>query len=321
MLDHLMAHERSLFEHFCHDACVLPMDTLPFWQNQFSRLAKKMYPKRSAGRSVVKAEHAALLARISSEGPLRSTDFKSLKKKKQVTWTKPVHKQGLDYLWLKGELAVSKRVNFSKYYDLAERVFPQELKDIVVDDVERIDWLSMNAFQRLGFGTTGDVMRFWEACTLDETKQWCDQNSEQLIDVSVESADGEYANFLAHQSLKAILRNPPKPTTRIRIINPFDPLMRDRKRLERLFGFEYRIEIYTPAEKRQYGYYVYPLLEGDSFVGRIEVRHDRKANDMMVDNLWTESGVKFGRGRMAKLESELERLRRFCGADGVYWSA
>jgi len=320
MLNRLMAEDRLLFEHFSHDACVLPMDTLPYWRHQFSRMAQKMYPKRSCARSAVQKEHAELLKRILNEGPLRSNDFKSVTKKKPAAWTKPLHKQGLDYLWLNGELAVTKRVNFSKYYDLSERVYPQALAEAVINDAERIDWLTSNAFKRLGFGTKGDVMRFWESCSLDETKQWCETHANQLINVTVESADGEHFSCQAHQSLKAVLKGLPKPTTRLRIINPFDPLVRDRKRVKHLFGFDYRIEIYTPAEKRTYGYYVYPMLECDSFVGRIEVRHERKANEIIVDNLWTESGVKFGRGRMVRLESELERLRRFCGADSVRWS-
>jgi len=81
--------------------------------------------------------------------------------------------------------------------------------------------------------------------------------------------------------------------------------VRDRKRLEKIFGFEYTIEMYTPKAKRQYGYYIYPLLEYDQFVGRIEVRHDSESNLLHVDNLWPEQGVSFGKGRMKKLESEL----------------
>ena len=113
----------------------------------------------------------------------------------------------------------------------------------------------------------------------------------------------------------------PAPTSRLRILNPFDPVIRDRNRLTRLFGFDYRIEIFVPAAKRQWGYYVYPLLEGDRFVGRIEVKSDRDKGELSVHALWPEPGVTWTEGRQAKLEAELGRLARFVGARDVVWLA
>lgn len=321
MLDRLLSQERSVFEHFSHDACVLPMDTLPYWTEQFRRRAKKISATGWGKHLLGRKDRAAMIERIRNEGPLRSNDFKSPESDKpKIAWAKPAHKQTLDYLWLNGELAVSKRVKFSKYYDLSERVYPEHWAKRAVSVQERIHWLCSNALTRLGYGAAGDIMRFWEACNLEETKQWCEQNAKHLNNVSVDGADGQSLDLLSHRSQASLLKKPPKPTTRLRVISPFDPIVRDRKRLARVFGFDYRIEIYTPAAKRQYGYYVYPLLEFDAFVGRIEIRHDRQTNQLCVDNLWSEDGIAFGKGRMAKLESELERLRRFCAADTVSWS-
>ena len=111
----------------------------------------------------------------------------------------------------------------------------------------------------------------------------------------------------------------PAPTLRLRILNPFDPVIRDRNRLSRLFGFDYRIEIFVPAAKRRWGYYVYPLLEGDRFVGRIEVKSDRVRGELSVIALWPEPGVKWTSARQAKLDAELGRLARFVGATDVVW--
>jgi len=312
-----MTEERQVFEHFCHDACVLPISTLPYWQHQFDRRAKQF---RSSSL-FSKKDRNALLKRIREEGPLCSSDFKSpAARKPKVAWSKPAHKQTLDYLWLKGELAVAKRVNFSKYYDLAERIYPQRLIDAEISDNDRINWLCVNAMQRLGFGSVGDVMRFWDACSLDETRRWSEENAARVTKVTMACANGDDIAVLTYKANCPLRFQPPAPTGRLRILSPFDPLVRDRKRLLRLFGFDYRIEIYKPAAQRQYGYYVYPLLEYDVFVGRIEVRHDRSANRLMVDNLWHEPGIKFGKARMSKLNSELGRLKRFCGADEVLWS-
>ncbi|MHA1538515.1 MAG: DNA glycosylase AlkZ-like family protein, partial [Alphaproteobacteria bacterium] len=110
------------------------------------------------------------------------------------------------------------------------------------------------------------------------------------------------------------------PTSRLRILNPFDPSIRDRKRLSRLFGYDYRIEIFVPAVKRRWGYYVYPLLEGDRFVGRIEVKAERNAGVLTVLNIWAEAGVKWTAGRAGKIDAELDRLARFVGVNVVNWS-
>ena len=96
-------------------------------------------------------------------------------------------------------------------------------------------------------------------------------------------------------------------------MNPFDPVIRARNRLARLFGFDYRVEMFVPAAKRVWGYYVFPILEGDRFIGRIEVKADRKRSTLTVLNFWKEPGVKWPPARHAKLEAELDRMRRFIG--------
>jgi len=319
-LEHLLARDRAVFEHFCHDACLLPMEFLPFWQEQFKRRAE-LYSSSGWNPSVLdKKSQQQVKDRISQEGPLCSKDFKTdAPKSPKATWSKPEHKKMLDYLWFKGDLAVAKRPKFIKYYDLAERIFPADYRKKKVSEPERIQWLAVNALQRMGFGTAGDMMRFWEACSLSDMQQWCEDNQSRLQFVQIESVTGESNKAFILKEQRSRIANPPKPSNRLRIINPFDPLVRDRKRLEKIFGFEYTIEMYTPKDKRQYGYYVYPLLEYDRFVGRIEVRHSSESNLLHVDNLWPEEGIRFGKGRMQKLESELERLRKFCGAESVHW--
>mgnify|MGYP003700814477 CR=1 FL=1 len=100
----------------------------------------------------------------------------------------------------------------------------------------------------------------------------------------------------------------------MRVLSPFDPALRDRNRAEFLFGFRYRIEIFVPEAKRQYGYYVFPLLEGDRLIGRIDMK--RADDRLAVRALWPEPGVAMGKGRMARLERELDRIARFAGAAG-----
>jgi uncharacterized protein YcaQ len=105
----------------------------------------------------------------------------------------------------------------------------------------------------------------------------------------------------------------------LRILNPFDPAIRDRARLKRLFGFEYTVEMFVPAAKRVWGYYVYPMLEGDRLVGRIEVKADRKQGCLSVQKLWWEPGVRTSAQRRKKLDGELDRLARLVGVSDVVW--
>ena len=101
------------------------------------------------------------------------------------------------------------------------------------------------------------------------------------------------------------------------MLSPFDPALRDRARAEFLFGFRYRIEVFVPELKRVFGYYVFPLLEGDRLVGRIDVK--RAGEVLAVRAVWPEPGVTWGKGRQAKLEAELARLAGFVGSERVEW--
>jgi uncharacterized protein len=110
---------------------------------------------------------------------------------------------------------------------------------------------------------------------------------------------------------------PPDPTARLRILSPFDPALRDRDRAEFLFGFYYRIEVFVPEPKRVWGYYVFPVLEGDRLVGRIDLKAFREAGALRVKAFWPEAGLKLTKGRRAKLEGELARLALFSGCERV----
>ena len=150
-------------------------------------------------------------------------------------------------------------------------------------------------------------------------KAWTAANAGELVPVEIESSNRTWSAALALPDIEDRLAATPAPTSRLRILNPFDPVIRDRNRLARLFGFDYRIEIFVPAAKRQWGYYVYPLLEGDRFVGRIEVKSDRDKGELSVHQVWPEPGVKWTGARQAKLDAELARMARFVGASEVVW--
>ena len=311
MLDQLVIN-RVAFEHFTHDASVLPMSFYPHWRRQFDRLGAKV-GKMWGKHMPPKRECEAILKRVEEEGPLSTKAFEANGKTRKEGWARPPHKFALDYYWYAGDLATCHRRNFIKHYDMREKVIPAAALKKKVSDAKQLDWLCGEALDRLGFATEGDIMRFWDAADLIEVKGWAKKRRKELVDVEIQCADKSVHKALAPADIEERLQSMKAPTSRLRILNPFDPVIRDRGRLQRLFGFDYRIEIFVPAAKRQYGYYVYPILEGDRFVGRIEVKADRKKGVLLVENLWWEKGVKATSARMKKLEAELERMARFVG--------
>ena len=320
MLEKCLARDRHVFEHFTHDASLIPMDFYPMWRRQFRRLEEKVRGWEWHRGMLDEHGRAEICARIEAEGPLSTKAFDTkVEASKRAMWRRPPHKLALDYMWYAGELSTSHRENFTKYYDLTHRVIPDHLRKAEHSDEAQVDWLCREALARLAFGTEGDVQRFWAAADLPEVKAWTAANAGQLVPVEIESSNGTWSAALALPDIEARLAAAPAPTSRLRILNPFDPVIRDRSRLTRLFGFDYRIEIFVPAAKRQWGYYVYPLLEGDRFVGRIEVKSDRDKGELSVHRLWPEPGVKWTGARQAKLEAELGRMARFVGASDVVW--
>lgn len=318
MLDHLLAKDRSIFEHFTHDASVLPIETYPYWRRQYTRLERQTR-RWEKSRAMPDAQgRAEIRSRIEAEGPLSTHAFDTKKASKEM-WARPPHKLALDHMWYAGELATSHRTNFTKYYDLSERVIPGAVRADHRSDAEQIDWLCRSALDRLAFASEGDVMRFWNAAALAEVKAWRQAADEELTEVEIACADGATLTLFAPRNIEERLANLPVPTSRLRILNPFDPVVRDRSRLSRLFGFDYRIEIFVPAAQRKWGYYVMPILEGDRFVGRVEAKADRKKGTLTVSNVWPEPGVKWGQARWRKLEAEIDRLARFVGTGTVIW--
>jgi uncharacterized protein YcaQ len=320
MLDRLLGRPQGVFEHFTHDASVIPMDYLPMWQRQFTRKKAEMDRANWLKGLPNKPAREVIKDRIRQEGPLSTHAFDTKPKGPKKMWTRPPHKLALDYMWYCGELATSHRENFTKFYDLSERVFPQDLHTATMSDQAQIDWLCHGALDRMGFGSVGDVQRFWAATTAVEVRAWQKRFAKTLVPVEVETAEGEWVKAIAPQDICERLEALTPTTTRLRILSPFDPVIRDRNRLSRLFGFDYRVEMFVPAAKRVWGYYVYPILEGDRFVGRIEVKADRKASVLTVSNLWQEAGVSWSKDREKKLASELERMRKFTGVSTIEWA-
>ncbi|HEX6861198.1 MAG TPA: crosslink repair DNA glycosylase YcaQ family protein, partial [Thermoanaerobaculia bacterium] len=260
------------------------------------------------------------LDRIRAEGPLLTRDFEDERPAgtDKTWWGWKPHKAALEYLWRTGVLAVARRESFHKVYDLAERVYPHAHEAPRPEDEAHVAWACRSALERLGVATPAEISGFWHAVSIEEARAWCTRAaaSGEIVPVAVESLDGERAtaSFALPDWESRAASLPPAPP-RIRLLSPFDPILRDRKRTLRLFGFDYRFEAFVPDGQRRYGYYVLPILEGERLVGRLDAKLHRSEGLLEIKGLWWEPGVRPAKGRQAALEAALGRLAGFVGAE------
>lgn len=312
----LLERDRALFEHWTHDAAVIPTEFLPHWRLRFDRDATRIRDSwRGWQGPAFEAELDTVLAQVAANGPTGSGEVGAAEARgKGGWWDWHPSKTALEFLWRTGRLAVTRRHGFAKIYDLAERVYPDHAAP---EPAETIDWACNAALDRLGFATSGEIAAFWGKVRPEEAKAWCDaaRKRGEIMERAVEQADGSPRRVFARPGLRD--EPVPDPPARIRILSPFDPALRDRNRTERLFGFHYRIEVFVPEAKRRYGYYVFPMLEGARLIGRIDLRAQRAEGLLQVAAFWPEPGIAMSGGRRARLEAELARLARFAGCDRI----
>ncbi len=332
-LRQLLEEDRHMFEHWTHDAAIIPVAFYPHWRRRFElqeaslrQRWRKWRPKEKSGDRHIGFEDMmeSVKDHVARNGATMSRDLKtkstSRSDEKNGWWQWHPSKTALEFLWRTGDLSVCRRDGFQKVYDLSSRVIPAPARGEAAHGHEDfVDWACNAALDRLGFAAPGELAGYWGSISAAEAKSWClDNLGEDLIEIWAESADGSApkASFARPEMLDE-LASAIAPPSRLRVLSPFDPLIRDRKRLRRLFEFDYRIEIFVPEAQRQYGYYVFPLLEGDRMIGRIDMKARRQDDALHVTGLWLEPKVKFTKGREKKLASELNRLAKFIGMETV----
>ena len=171
----------------------------------------------------------------------------------------------------------------------------------------------------MGFATEKEIAKFYDFVTILDVTRWLAlrQAEGEIRWIHVEAADGT-------SRLRAIftqdwerLQTPLAFAPRVRILSPFDPALRNRQRAQELFGFSYRIEVFVPVAKRVYGYYVFPMLEGDKLIGRIEVKTNRTNRTLDISGIWPEATTSLTPARKARIQAKLTRLCGLAGCEGV----
>jgi hypothetical protein len=301
----------ALFEHWTHDSSLIPLEHYPHWIHRFAHARARIaiWRERFGDDRVLKT----VRDHIETLGVARARDFSHLGGRTGSWWGWGPAKAALEYLWRSGELAVLQRESFEKVYDLAERSIPTHLRKARPSRAETIDWACNMALDRLGAATQKMLSDFWGHASIPEAAAWIARQKRKghLIDVTLEGAPGMRGfAAVARPDIETHLDALPAPTSRLRVLSPFDPVLRDRARVKRIFGFDYRIEIFVPEHKRQFGYYIFPLLEGSRFVGRLDMKAERAKDRLAVKALWLEPRLSLSDERRVKLDNELVRQAR-----------
>ncbi len=321
-LTRLLEERRSLFEHWTHDAAALPSEFFPMWKSRFESYAKK--PRHGAWLRSRLGEDPQrvidhVLERVRAEGPLMSKDFQPAKKRAKANfWGWKPQKAALEHLWWSGQLAIAGRRSFQKVYDLTERVLPEACNQPGLDHDAYIEWACSAALDRVGVATPSELAEFWGGITAAEASAWSRRAVEgdraravRLAPVRRADKPREAVAVLDYERRVA---SAPAPPERIRLLCPFDPVLRNRRRLAHLFGFDYRFEGFVPAAEREYGYYVLAILEGQRLVGRLDPKFLRNEETLAVRRIFWEPGVVPSPKRLQRLREALERLASFIGA-------
>jgi uncharacterized protein YcaQ len=323
----LLERQRRLFEHWTHDAAAIPTLWFPYWRHRFERYGRELV-QRKWWRERMGDDAAERLARVRRRfergGPLLASDLAEENAAPEgrgsgAWWGWSPQKAALEYLWWTGELAIAGRKGFNKLYDLTERVLPEAAAVPLPTAAELEGWACRTALERLGAATAEEVAAFWKAVPSAAVRAWCQAAAArgEIAAVNLEAMEGggsPRAGFaVADWAERA--RQEPAAASRMRLLCPFDPVLRDRGRTRRLFGFDFRFEAFVPRDRRLHGYYVMPVLEGDRLVARIDPKLHRAAGLLEVRSVTWEPGVRPTLRRLAALDTAVGRLANLAGAN------
>ena len=304
---------QKLFEYWGHEAAHLPVDLHPLfrWKMDAARTGKVTHWGLTSFYEENKAFVKRTLKHVATNGPTTSRELSTRTEKKGTWWDWDEAKVALEYLFLTGELMSRGRgSDFARIYDTPERVLPQRIIDAATpsEHVARKQLLVRSAIAQ-GVATASDLADYYRQ-KLATVKPLIAELVEEgeLREVAV---DGWTEKAFVHRNAKL-----PKQLHATALLSPFDSLVWCRPRNERLFNFHYRIEIYTPKEKRKFGYYVLPFMMNGEMVGRVDLKADRANGALLAHSVHTEKGVKRS-SINAALNAELRAMATWLQLDQV----
>jgi uncharacterized protein YcaQ len=327
-LERLVYRDRSMFEYWAHAASIVLTEDLPIHRYQMRNYPWVTTPwgRKTARWMEQNAKlRRSILADLRRRGPLR---IKDLTDHAVVSWesTGWTQERNVDqmtrFLWAQGKVLVADRRGLDKWWDLAERVLPNDapterLRDR--DVTRRAAELSLHA---LGIATARHITQHFTVDLYPELPKVLDGFERQGVVERVEVRDDGTTlkgPWFVHRDDLSLLEKIERGwwAPRTTLLSPFDNLIYDRKRARVLFGLDYTMEIYVPKEKRRYGYYAMPLLDGDRFVARIDAARDRAGDRLVVHAAHPEDGVRATSANAEPVRQAVEELAAWLGAERI----
>jgi len=303
---------RHLFEYWGHEASLLPVEHYPLfrWRMDDADKLTNIWGGIADAKRDQSQYVERILEEVTARGPVAAGDLEIAGPGKGSWWGWSDGKRALEYLFWSGRLTTATRRNFERVYDLPERVLPRAVLAAPVP--ERADaqrQLLMLSAKALGIATEPDLRDYFRLKPEDSKPRVAELvEAGQLLPVTVKGWN--------HQAYLYPQARLPRRIEARALLSPFDPLIWDRDRTERIWNFRYRIEIYTPEAKRQHGYYVLPFLLGEQLVGRVDLKADRATGTLKVQATHSEPGIDPERVA-AELLVELQHMAAWLGLERV----
>jgi uncharacterized protein YcaQ len=269
---------RTLFEYWGHEASLLPLSMYPLmgWRMQRARNGRDIYQQLAKFGLEQQDIVRRVLSAVEERGALGAGSLSTREDKPGQWWDWSAEKHALEWLFAAGEVTVAGRCGFERLYDLPERVIPASiLQQALPDEAEAQRGLLLHAAQALGVGTEKDLRDYFRLNPGDARPRLAEL---------VEGGQLQACEVAGWRQIAYCLAEPkiPRKVPASALLSPFDSLIWERSRAERLFDFRYRLEIYTPQDKRVYGYYVLPFLHNERMAARVDLRAERAAGQLAV---------------------------------------
>jgi len=314
LLDHAAynGRDRTLFEYWGHEASLLPVASYPLlrWRMERAERGRGLNGGLVRFARRRRAFVREVLAEVTERGPLAASELSRGGRARGAWWGWSDGKGALEWLFWTGRVTTATRRRFERVYDLPERALPASVLDApALPEHEAQRALMRLAARALGVATERDLRDYFRLDVADTRPRLAELvEAGELLPARVEG--WREAAYL-HPEAQA-----PRRLHARALLAPFDPLVWERQRAERVFGFHYRIGIYTPAAERTHGYYVLPFLLGDRLVGRVDLKADRAARVLRVPAAHAEAGIDPRRVAGPLLE-ELHAMAGWLGLDGI----
>lgn len=286
-LDRLAYRRRELFEYWAHAACLVPTSHFPAWRR--AMIEREHWPawtrwvKRN--RRVIEAVEAA----VRESGPMGTADFEHAPGSTTGWWNWKPASYALDYLWRSGRFTVHSRRHFQKRYDFTERLMPQALEAEPLDADEFVRWHIRRSLHAMGAITGNDLRAYLSFPQIPRPRRQRALRgmiaSGEVAEVKIAGDHGRWLCLTKDLDALSAAGRRRQGSTGVTLLAPFDSLMWHRQRVARLFGFDYRIEVYVPQPKRIFGYYVLPVMADGHFIGRADMKANRQRGRLEVKAL------------------------------------